>query len=72
MSISAISPVGGALVAPAPSTAAESTYLIDTYGAPYVGAILSANPVYAQPVTPLVQPPAPVAGAGGVLIDTYA
>jgi hypothetical protein len=69
MSISAISPVGASAISPA----AESAYLVNTYGA-----VLAATGNPAVTVVP-IQPRPPevprVAAVGGVLgarIDTYA
>jgi hypothetical protein len=72
MDISAISPVGSATITPPPTTAAESTFLIDTYGAPAFAALVAAAPVYVQPAAPLVRPVDPVAGIRGTRIDTTA
>jgi len=71
MDISAITPVGSATAAP-PTPAAESMYLIDTYGAPAIAALVSLAPVYPQHAAPLVAPVDPVAEILGSTIDTFA
>jgi hypothetical protein len=72
MDISAITPVGNATQAPLPTTAAESTYLIDTYGAPAIAALVVLPPVYAHHATALVSPVDPVVEILGSTIDTFA
>jgi len=72
MSVSAISPVEST-PAPLPTPAAESVYLIDTYGAVATSTGLAPpGPIVISHAQPLVTPAAPISGAAGTKIDVYA